>query len=414
MAPPEAPPEALPKVASKNASIPTYTIDLSEPPEERYSQLAEDFASEMKALTSLLDEVLQMFIPWRWARKFVEWLASLFLRRVYSAEETEELRGISKAAGIDMHFLVALNVLLDSLLGCTSGGIMTSLSEKSEHNKRMMHFRTLDWGMDALRSVLVILVFVNSDIDEDAVIGRSITYAGFVGTLTGVRKDLSVSLNFRPSHSCSTLSLRKHQLLVLLGYRPSIGSIIRSMIVPSEVEKQKNPIPLSDQLNTFPKLRCPPCYLVLCDGTRTAVVQRDLDSTKVRMDTECIIVTNHDTEFTSSKWFFNPTGRRGKSSLGIKMRDWVQDSLERSACVWRKWSGVKKRLRKQLLEDGAKSEDLEQGGWASVRLKTLEGWLKADPVMNECTHFMCVMDPKTGLIRFLERGPAPEDTESKS
>ncbi|XMA08046.1 hypothetical protein WAI453_000837 [Rhynchosporium graminicola] len=231
----------IPESRQKDGPIPTYQIDLSLPPAERYVQLATDFAPEIKSVTSLLDEVLQLFIPWQWARELVEWLASIFLYRVYSAEETKELRGISEASGVDLYFLVALNVLLDSLLGCTSGGVMTSMGQKGGDGKRMMHFRTLDWGMDPLRSVLVVLEIVRSDSDNPKrIVGRSITHAGFVGILTGVRKDLSVSLNFRPTYSCSTFSLRKHQLLVFLAFRPSVCSIMRSMIVPSDDAQQTN------------------------------------------------------------------------------------------------------------------------------------------------------------------------------
>lgn len=135
-------------------------------------------------------------LPYAGARGAVKLLASLVLRRVYSAEETLELRGIAAASGLDMYFLVAMNVLLDSLLGCTSGGAMIARpstkrragSEETKAGDRMMHFRSLDWGMDALRSVLVTLEFVRSkSADPRKVIARSITYAGLVGCLTGVR-----------------------------------------------------------------------------------------------------------------------------------------------------------------------------------------------------------------------------------
>lgn len=61
---------------------------------------------------------------------------------------------------------------------------------RSGENKtmRMMHLRTLDWGMDELRDLIVVLEFVRSKgEDPDKVIGRCITYAGFTGILTGVR-----------------------------------------------------------------------------------------------------------------------------------------------------------------------------------------------------------------------------------
>lgn len=181
--------------------IPTYRIDLSLPPAERYVKLASDFAPRMKQITPLFDTVLESVLPWSFLRSIVKFAALLILRRVYSSEETQELMGISKASGVDMHFLVAFNLLLDILLGCTSGGVLTRikkgkggethLGEKqadTEPRARMMHFRTLDWGMPELRSVLVVLEFVRSKTEEpETVIARTVTYAGFVGVLTGVR-----------------------------------------------------------------------------------------------------------------------------------------------------------------------------------------------------------------------------------
>jgi hypothetical protein len=179
-------------VTPQDEPIPTYRIDLSLPPSERYQTMASDFAPKMQAITPLFDQLLSTFIAWRLLRQFIEYLASMFLRRVWSAEETAELKGISEASGVPIYFLVALNVLLDSLLGCTSGGALVKGDKKRKklegEKATMMHFRTLDWGMEELRSVTVVLEFVRSkSTDPDRVIARSITYAGFVGVLTGVR-----------------------------------------------------------------------------------------------------------------------------------------------------------------------------------------------------------------------------------
>lgn len=186
------------QIPSSNDPIPFYRIDLSLPPSERYVQLATEFAPRMQKITPLLDEVLSLAFPSERMRGWIKWLARLFLRRVYSAEETAEIKGISRASGVELYFLVALNVLLDSLLGCTSGAVVTrpkkskrkakgEAEEGKNDERRMMHFRTLDWTMDPLRSVLVVLEFVRSKSeDPEKVIGRTITYAGFVGVLTGV------------------------------------------------------------------------------------------------------------------------------------------------------------------------------------------------------------------------------------
>ncbi|KAM0520739.1 hypothetical protein ACHAPE_003137 [Trichoderma viride] len=179
-------------------AIPTYRIDLDLPPSERYVKLAADFAPRMTEITPLFDTVLGSVVPWAWLRSIIRFVAFLVLRRLYSSEETQELAGMAKGSGVDMYFLVAFNVLLDSLLGCTSGGVLTRLKKgeidladrqaDTERRTRMMHFRTLDWGMPELRSVLVVLEFVRSKSeDPQTVIARTVTYAGFVGVLTGVR-----------------------------------------------------------------------------------------------------------------------------------------------------------------------------------------------------------------------------------
>jgi len=111
---------------------------------------------------------------------------------VYSAEETAEIKSMSNASGVGLYSLVALNVFLDGMMGCTSGAVMTTPKESKGkgkgEEKRMMHFRTLDWGMEPLRSILVVLEFVKTKSEEpERVVGRIITYAGYVGVLTGVR-----------------------------------------------------------------------------------------------------------------------------------------------------------------------------------------------------------------------------------
>jgi len=265
-------------------------------------------------MTGLFEEVLHYFIPWRTVRRFVEFIASLILRRVYDAEENEglfiflsipatsqhpifslsymesskadskslELKGIAKASGVAMYFLVALNVLLDSMLGCTSGGALVQPAERKRRSKkppasplladRMMHFRTLDWDMDALRDVLVVLEFVHSkSATPEKVVARSITYAGFVGCVTGVREGLSLSLNFRPRHYCKGRYLRWHQFLVLFGVRRSVISVLRGLLLAENSTE-----PLGSLASKLASTATAPCYMVLCDGNETVVIEKDL------------------------------------------------------------------------------------------------------------------------------------------
>ncbi|KAL7896285.1 beta subunit of N-acylethanolamine-hydrolyzing acid amidase domain-containing protein [Trichoderma sp. SZMC 28014] len=389
--------------------IPTYRIDLDLPSSERYVKLATDYASRMRKITPLFDTILGSVVPWAWLRSIIKFVAFLVLRRVFSSEETQELAGIAKGSGVDMYFLVAFNVLLDSLLGCTSGGVLTRLKKgeidpseratSTEQRARMMHFRTLDWGMSELRSVLVILEFVRSNSeDPQTVIARTITYAGFVGVLTGVRQDLSVSLNFRPHHNCSTLSLRLHQILVLFGIRPSISSILRQHFLHPE----RSRLSINNAVTSIERTRAAPCYIILCSGAETIVVQKDLDDAQTRSAVDFIVHTNHD---------FTPTDQsdqaytQKKSSSILGMESLVEESEERKDCIVSKWTALAKRNERKLKE-GRGRESL------AIFEHTLQKWVRTFPIMNECTHFGCIVDPGTGTIRWIERGVEdPEDIE---
>ena len=137
---------------------PRYTIDLSLPPRKRYQHVVADFQPQIATLPILFDEVVKDLRA-NISVERVRWLARLLLRRVYNKEENEELRGIQETTGVEMYLLVAFNVLLDLFMGCTSGAVRVGGDDK---NAKMLHFRTLDWGMDALRKVIVHLDFVEN------------------------------------------------------------------------------------------------------------------------------------------------------------------------------------------------------------------------------------------------------------
>lgn len=159
---------------------PIYTIDLSLPPAERYVAMASDLREQMHQLTGLFDETVGAVDPLP-QYQFLRRVVQLLMRRLHSHEQTEELRGISRAIGIDMYLLVSFNVLLDVFMGCSSGGARV----EGRDGRRMLHFRTLDWSQEELRKAVVQLEFVEGPGGQ--VIGRSITYAGYVGIVTGVR-----------------------------------------------------------------------------------------------------------------------------------------------------------------------------------------------------------------------------------
>ncbi|KAI0533838.1 beta subunit of N-acylethanolamine-hydrolyzing acid amidase-domain-containing protein [Xylaria digitata] len=397
-------------LAASEKHIPRFTIDLAKPPRERYDEIVQVFGPRMRSLVGLFDSVLSIFIAFTWLRRIVIGLSKVCLRRVYDEEENEEIKGISTTSGVPLYLLVALNNLLDCLLGCTSGVIPVSPSkalQRTGNETRLLHFRTLDWGMDELRDLLVVLEFVDSASDNpNRVIARSITYAGFVGSLTMVRPGLSMSLNHRGCHDCPGRQLRWHQLMVLLGKRKSIGSIVRSaMLHPSQpVNEGEHFVKQVSDLRFIPSA---PCYLILCDGREAVVITKDYITGTVQSTTEFIAQTNHDPDnHENEATQRHKTTRQGrreviKSSFGIE--GWVEESTDRLHCVQQKWDRLVRKSR-------VKNSSVSPAATPSITERTLRKWLSDYPTLNECSHYTSILNPTTGQIRWLIRGPL-DDSE---
>lgn len=378
---------------------PKYTIDLSRPPKQRYLAVVKDFKDEIRALPFLFDQVVMEHL--RGAnRKKVKWLAKLLLRGVYNKEEDEELKGIHEVTGIDMYLLVAFNVLLDLFMGCTSGGVEVA-DEKG--SKSMLHFRTLDWGMPALRKVIVRLDYVKKV--GEPVIASSITYAGYVGVLTGVKPGMSMSLNFRPTHDASS-RLKNYRfyfnhLLVLLGWRPSISSILRQCLLPTT----KEGLLLSENLENIerylPSLKTTAAYLIFSNGQRTITMQKDHTTAYVRSSTDFVVITNHDIVEEEKSQCAKQTSdgnalSRVQQATGMELL--VEESTNRKACMT---SFYDKATKYSLNRKGSKQRAVH----TRVTSDRVTKWMDSYPITNEETHFATMMDPRRGEILWTKMYP---------
>ena len=371
--------------------LPRYTIDLSAPPIERYQHVAAEFLPHMATVTALFDEV----IP----RPIFQRLAKLLLRRLYSHEETEELRGIHLVTGVGMHLLVAFNVLLDLLMGCTSGGMRLSPADT------MLHFRTLDWGMNPLRKLIVHLDFIKNG----ARVASTITYVGYVGVLTGVRKDLSVSLNFRPVHNAGTwlanIRFYCHHALVLFGFRPSISSIIRTALFPKD--DTQSPLSLGHVLTELPCTPSTAAYLIFCDGERTVTLEKDYNTAVIRSSPDFIVITNHDKAQESSDDDSQSSNAKPAVDGDLKgvldrvaMNGMFAASNSRKRCMTKCWDDL----------SFARSNSSEVTTDTNTRQEPLGmicDWLITYPITNALTHFAAVMDPRLGEVVWVKHYPDP-------
>lgn len=403
---------------------PRFTIDLSLPPEQRYLEVCAALKSEIRGLTSLFDEVvggMVRFLPIKW----LHFVCRILLRGVYNKTENAELKGISKATGVSMYLLVCFNVLLDLFMGCSSGG--AAIGAEAGGSK-MTHFRTLDWGMPSLRRIIVQLDFVKKA--RGPVIASSITYAGFVGVLTGVRKDFSVSLNFRPNHNnagtfWADTKYGWHLLSVLLGWRPSISSILRGYLVPNcdrgrrkildiiqpRSDARQGWIPTYDDVIkhfTIPQQNAgyqaklfvsTACYLCFCCGNETTVVEKDRITAKVRSSDDFIVITNNDEADPDL------TVRTvvEKSPFAAALAEIVDEARDRKQCAEHNWNNMKvAKAREPGLQDPSR-EELK----ALLDVQDVVTLVQKYPTTNETTHFACVMDPAEGKVQWCRRWTRP-------
>lgn len=386
--------KATRRVDAGASNIPRYVIDLSLPPAKRYQHVAKAFKSQLASLPVLFDEVVQNLYP-KISVGAVRSTAKLLLRRVHDEEQNEELKGIHTVTGIEMYLLVAFNVLLDLFMGCTSGGFRIN---PHDEDSKMLHYRTLDWGMDALRQVVVHLDFVHSS--GGPICASSVTYVGYVGVLTGVKNGLSMSLNFRPNHDSSTrlanVQFYFHHLMVLFGFRPSISSVLRKCLLPSgDCSKRQETLgqTLASLQTSLPAVPTTAAYLIFSDGDWTITMEKDHRSALVRSGEDFIVIGNHDeVEELEPEKMKRDHDRSRKVSDATGMTDLLaEESILRKGCAVRQWE--KSRTRSSRI--GSRS--------ATDGLKNVIKLLETYPIVNEETHYAVVMDPKAGEFVWAQR-----------
>jgi hypothetical protein len=407
---------------------PVFTVDLSLPPEDRYAHIAPQLATQIEDadLLEVFDDLIYAWLPTAVAR-LVRMLAPVFLRRVYTDEETAELRGISRAAGVPMFLLVAVNVLLDLLMGCTSGGVRVQAGESD--TSRMVHFRTLDWGMDPLRKLVVELNFVRRP--GGPVVASAITYFGYVGVLTGVRRGISMSLNFRPHHDRSSvwkrMTFRWQQLMVILGQRPSISSDMRRYLLggsdagagkktsytTESIEESKNRrslriakksqdkvesreedaglLDMPQILSDLSTSASTAAYLIFCTPERVYCIEKDHKSSAVRSSRSFMTTYNHDVADESNPAALANTAENLTDSGDVTGLDWLLAySIDRKNRLDGMYQKDVERQNKRLEEPADQHP--------SIRMKDVLQYLKDDMINNEETHYATIMDPETGTI----------------
>ncbi|KAK6335956.1 hypothetical protein TWF730_003331 [Orbilia blumenaviensis] len=379
---------------------PIYIVNLDLPARERYKQIGTDFKYRLLQITPLFDEILSE-LP---CSKLIAFIARIILRRVHNSEEQDEIKGLVDATGVPLFLMIAFNTFLDTFMGCTSGAVRLvedpRLPEGSgEDRDKMVHFRTLDWGMDGLRDLIIEINYQKGG----EIVARAITYAGFVGVLTGVRKDLSISLNFRPSADDNTSRARViyHKLLVLLGLRPSVSSQLRSFLLP---KGDQDPPTFEKILETFPKTPCAPAYVTLCNGSQAVFIEKDIRRAKMNVSDEFVSGTNHDVHMESWKSEHYKEFALRSDALGMAL-ELIQESQHRKTCIVRLYESAR-NINTRGTRRSSRRKNVK-----GIGLDNVVAWCQTWPITNECTHFSCVMDPKEGGISWVKYHLEPPESE---
>ncbi|KAJ6485781.1 beta subunit of N-acylethanolamine-hydrolyzing acid amidase-domain-containing protein [Mycena sanguinolenta] len=350
-------PRAPSRRFSSPSDPPTYRVDLSLPPEDRFREICADYKAHLANIIPIYNDLLQS----TGAPRVLNFLAKALLRRVHSSEESKEISGISKATGVPLHLVVAFNTFLDLFSGCSSGGVRVTDAGTGRENG-VVHFRGLDWAMDPLRKLIICVDYVRNG----QTVARAVTYAGYIGVLTGVRTGLSLSLNYRVllGSNSSLRSHRLHQLALLLGFRPSISSVLRNILLsPSP------PPSLESLARNLPRTPSTVCYLTFCTPSSILILEKDLVTAVPRTSDDFLAVTNHDERIEG----LTPDGWRTLLKAENEVHDvLLDDSIERKQCVSQMWARKKGK---------------------GLKVKDVVYQLQLQPVQNECTHFSCVMDP---------------------
>ncbi|GAX84142.1 hypothetical protein CEUSTIGMA_g11565.t1 [Chlamydomonas eustigma] len=366
----------------------TYVINLDLPPRQRWVHVIKDNLDVLEVLVSAYNQAL--------IEEFgaLAPLANLLSGMVYVPNVfKEEMRGLAEASDgrLSYALVLRLNIGYDFVAKCTSAGVRL--------NNMLYHLRNMDWDMNVLKKVTIILKFERGG----RIVHQGISWVGFVGTYTQMSAaGYSISLNYRKVGVSDLL----HIFSALVARTQSIGFVVRLLLEEGLPYEQFVSRLLSAKLIA-------PCYLTVVGINQAVVVTRGK-----RVEEECrnleecrgggayVIQTNHDPWLAKVGGAYELTDNRWQAwAAGDEL---LLDTKERYACAMK---GIK-AVVSELSTRG--SEALEQGGEEaaalsdSVKACGLElaegmdtdaiarfvGVLKTPPVYNRQTVYGVIMIPE--------------------
>jgi acid ceramidase len=181
------------------SEVPTYTVDLDEDPQLRWQKL----------VTDKKDDIVKLIDYIKWLLSFIDHGKLIpveeevfdHLADTLPAPYGDELRGISKATGLNLGDIVLYNVFYEIFSVCTSIVAQTE-------SGTLMHARNLDFGLlmgwdianntwpvtEMLRPIVVNVEYMKGG----KLLFKAIHFAGYIGVLSAVKPDtFTLTMNER-------------------------------------------------------------------------------------------------------------------------------------------------------------------------------------------------------------------------
>jgi N-acylethanolamine-hydrolysing acid amidase len=246
---------ADPQPANNNSkAVPTYTINLDLPADERWAKVAAAFAPQIKAVVA----VVKARIP-KLALPLLEPIGD-DLEAYLPAPYAAEVASIAAIAGVTPAELFLMNVYYDVTTACTS-------IVAAHANGTVFHGRNLDYGIPGLQGLTADVVFEAGG----AVAYRGTTYVGYVGLLTGLRPGaFSVSIDERDTPGGKVW---ENAAEAFLKGGHSIGLFLRSLLQDHTTLDEAIGVVESAHLDA-------PAYIIMGGtGGQGAIVTRERETT---------------------------------------------------------------------------------------------------------------------------------------
>jgi hypothetical protein len=199
---------------------------------------------------------------------------------------------------------------------------------------------------------------------------------------------------------------------------------------PSSRKKKKEISDLKNIGENIPNIPTTAAYLIFSDGTTTLAMEKDYKTAVVRSSSSFIVTTNHDQPPPVSESNTDTVGEKEKKTgnhLGLTLvssdvqtiDDLIAESTERYDCIQARWDEKVRRHQRQTSKHVEQAERRtrsslrlrqkreEQAELAVTREEAID-WLTMFPVLNESTHYACLMDAKKGEVVWGRRYDASE------